>query len=149
LIRFSLKRKTTGKAIVPTGRNVWRNPKPIIQAYLRIHQTAPSSFSGLPELHVVYSPQDVYLPPIPEPIQSKVKLHTERLSERNTMNSYKNVDYVSVCPPQKDLNMRSMKPCLRDVFCMLSPIDAFRELQTMPYGYPIAESLPIDNVLEI
>jgi hypothetical protein len=72
-------KKNYSKAIVPSGKNVWRNPKPIIQAYIRIATLVPALFTRLPELHVVWHDR---LPPIPENIASKVIVHSGFMDEK-------------------------------------------------------------------
>lgn len=73
-------KKNYSKAFVPVGKNIFRNPKPIFQAYKRMKATVPSIYSKLPVLHVVYSPAhiNVYSPP---EISDKVILRGEVLPE--------------------------------------------------------------------
>ena len=75
--------KNYSKAIVPTGSNIWRNPKPIIQAYMRMQVSDPVRFSALPVLHIVHHPQRVPLPPIPDSVSSKIVLHSEVIPEKD------------------------------------------------------------------
>ena len=42
-------KKNFWKAIVPCGKNIWRNPIPILQAYFRIKRTDLSLYNSLPE----------------------------------------------------------------------------------------------------
>jgi hypothetical protein len=72
-------KKNYNKAIVPSGKNVWRNPKPIIQAYMKIAALVPSLFTKLPELHIVWHER---LPVIPENISSKVIVHSGFMDEK-------------------------------------------------------------------
>ena len=121
-------RKNYHKAIVPVGKNVWRNPKPIIQAYMRIGKTDAPLYAKLPELHIVHSPQAVSLAPIPEPFDKKIKLHSEVLSEK----AYDELLHdcgLCICMSAAEgfghaVNEAMSAGCL----LMLSPIDAFREL---------------------
>ena len=57
------KKKNYDKAIVLVGKNIYRNPKPILQAYLNIMQNHP--FSVLPHLYIPYHPDHVkfFFPP--------------------------------------------------------------------------------------
>jgi len=73
-------KKNYSKAFVPVGKNIFRNPKPIFQAYKRMKATVPSIYSKLPVLHVVYSSAhiNVYSPP---EISDKVILRGEVLPE--------------------------------------------------------------------
>lgn len=73
-------KKNYHKAIVPVGKNIYRNPKPIFQAYMRLQSTKPGVYSCLPELHVVYSPQAITIS-VPTSIRDKVTLH-ETLKEK-------------------------------------------------------------------
>jgi hypothetical protein len=54
-------KKDYSKAIVPVGKNIFRNPKPIFQAYLRLKDSDFKTYSALPVLHVVYSPSSQLL----------------------------------------------------------------------------------------
>lgn len=67
--------KNYRKAIVPTGKNIWRNPKPVVQAYMRLKETEPESWDHLPELHIVRDPTAVHLPAIPANVSSKIIVH--------------------------------------------------------------------------
>lgn len=70
--------KNYSKAVVPIGKNLWRNPRPIYQAYLRLFED-PNVFSKLPELNVVYNARLVGDYPCPPQIESKVKFHSTPL----------------------------------------------------------------------
>ena len=73
-------KKNYHKAIVPVGRNIYRYPKAILQAYDRIRQRDPVTYKKLPELHIVYDPKtmQIYVPP---EIADKVVQHSEVMSE--------------------------------------------------------------------
>ena len=68
------------KAMVPIGKNPWRHPRPILQAYHRIHEEHESLFDQLPELHLVYNSKLLGDYSIPPTIARKVKVHKEVLS---------------------------------------------------------------------
>jgi hypothetical protein len=152
--------KNYHKAIVPVGTNIWRNPKPILQAYLKIQSTIPSLYSSLPELHIVHEPKAVPVPPLPESLQGKVKLHSEVLSES---------DYdillhdcgACICMSAAEgfghaVNEAMSAGCIP----ILSPIDAFRELtenalwvsnsKVTPHPQCLAnlEDIEIDSLVE-
>lgn len=74
--------KNYGKAMVPSGKNVWRNPRPIIQVYMAIQRQNPALFAKLPELHIVHSPEAIPLPPLPEQVVGKIILHSEVMAEK-------------------------------------------------------------------
>lgn len=72
--------KNYSKAIVTIGKNLWRNPRPIFQAYLRILEENPALFNKLPELNVVYNSALTGEHPYPQQIASKLKIHSTPLS---------------------------------------------------------------------
>jgi hypothetical protein len=67
-------KKNYYKAIVPVGKNIFRHPKPIFQAYLKIHEDYPLDYTTLPVLHVVYDAKVIQVT-VPHAIQDKVILH--------------------------------------------------------------------------
>ena len=73
-------KKNYSKAMVPVGKNIYRHPRPIFQAYMRIQAENPKLYTKLPVLNVVYSPDhhDVSVPP---EISDKVILKGEVLKE--------------------------------------------------------------------
>jgi len=73
-------KKNYSKAIVPVGKNIYRNPKPIFQAYMRIKETDPTLYSKLPILHLVYSPAHLVIN-VPSEIENKVIVKSEVLKE--------------------------------------------------------------------
>jgi hypothetical protein len=68
--------------MVPAGKNVWRNPRPIIQCYMAIQKQNPGLYAMLPELHIVHSPEAIPLPPLPESLVGKIILHSEVMPEK-------------------------------------------------------------------
>lgn len=75
-------RKNYHKAIVPIGKNPWRNPRPILQAYLRIKEENPDLYQKLPELNIVYNKALLGDMPFPRGLESKLKVHDTPLSEK-------------------------------------------------------------------
>lgn len=73
-------KKNYSKAIVPIGKNIFRQPKPVFQAYMSIKQFDPVFYGKLPVLYVVYSPQDMTIV-CPEQIQDKVILKAEVMKQ--------------------------------------------------------------------
>ena len=73
-------KKNYYKAIVPVGKNIFRNPKPILQAYFRILTANPTLYNRLPTLNIVYDPTIIQFH-VPEEIKSKVHLHDKVLGE--------------------------------------------------------------------
>jgi hypothetical protein len=72
-------KKNYHKAIAPSGKNIWRNPKPIVQAYMKIQAMMPDVFKKLPELTIVYH---LDFPAIPETVSSKIKVLKEFVPEK-------------------------------------------------------------------
>jgi hypothetical protein len=121
-------RKNFHKAIVPVGKNIWRNPFPLIQAYTRIQQTNPVLFRSLPELHIVHQPEAVPIAPIPPALESKVILHSELLGE-TAYDALLHECGLCICLSAAEgfghaVNEAMSAGCI----LMLSPIDAFQEL---------------------
>ena len=73
-------KKNYSKAIVPVGKNMYRHPKPIFQAYLKIKESNTDLYSRLPTLYVVHAPNHIAIT-VPDAIQSKVVLKSEVLNE--------------------------------------------------------------------
>lgn len=73
-------RKNYYKAIVPVGKNIYRHPKPLLQAYMRFLEKYPSEYVKLPTLHIVYDASVIEIT-VPEQIKDKVILKGEVLRE--------------------------------------------------------------------
>ena len=120
--------KHFNKAIVPTGKNVWRNPRPIIQAYLGLQKQKPEVFTKLPELHIVHTPDAVPLPPLPESLASKVILHSEVMSEESYDALLKECGLCICMSAAEGFGHAVNEAMSAGCILMLSPIDAFEEL---------------------
>lgn len=121
-------RKNFHKAIVPVGKNVWRNPMPILQAYLRIQQTNPVLFRNLPELHIVHIPQAVAIPTLPDAIASKVILHSELMPEKDYDELLHECGLCICLSAIEGFGHAVNEAMSTGSIVMLSPIDAFQEL---------------------
>lgn len=75
-------RKNYSKAILPIGKNIFRQPKSVFQAYMKLKETNPTVYAKLPVLHIVYSPQDMTIT-CPEEIAEKVILKAEVMKEND------------------------------------------------------------------
>jgi hypothetical protein len=73
-------KKNYSKAIVPVGKNIYRHPKPLFQAYMKIKQENLGLYEKLPELYVVHSPEHIAVI-TPIEIQDKVNVKSEVLKE--------------------------------------------------------------------
>jgi hypothetical protein len=120
--------KHFNKAIVPTGKNIWRNPRPIIQTYLGIQKQKPELFAKLPELHIVHSPDAVPLPPLPESLTSKVILHSEVMSEESYDALLKECGLCICMSAAEGFGHAVNEAMSAGCILMLSPIDPFEEL---------------------
>ena len=119
--------KHFGKAIVPTGKNIWRNPRPIIQAYLGLQKQKPEVFAKLPELHIVHT-SEVPLPPLPESLTSKIILHSEVMSEESYDALFKECGLCICMSAAEGFGHAVNEAMSAGCVLMLSPIDAFEEL---------------------
>jgi hypothetical protein len=120
-------KKNYWKAIVPVGKNVWRNPRPIIQTYMAIKKTDPSLYASLPELNIVYEPIAMTLPELPADMTQKIKLHTT-LSEKD-YDALLHECGLCICLSAAEgfghaVNEAMSAGCM----LLLNPIEAFREL---------------------
>lgn len=73
-------KKNYYKAIVPVGKNIYRHPKPLLQAYQRLMNTKPEIYRKLPTLHIPFSETDIQIF-VPEDISSKVVLYPKPLTD--------------------------------------------------------------------
>jgi len=121
-------KKNYWKAIVPVGKNVWRNPRPIIQTYMWIHKNDIGLYRGLPELHIVHSPEHVPLPALPTEVADKIILHSEVMQEKE-YDALLQECGLCICMSAAEgfghgINEAMSAGCVM----MLSPLDAFTEL---------------------
>ena len=75
-------KKNYFKGIVPVGKNIYRHPRPLFQAYMRIQQENSQLYSKLPTLNVVFSPDHIAVT-VPPQIEDKVVLKSEVLKEKD------------------------------------------------------------------
>lgn len=68
------------KGIVLVGKNIYRNPKPVLQAYLKIKSSNPNLYALLPDLVITYHPDHIkfFFPP---ELADKVTLLDKELTE--------------------------------------------------------------------
>lgn len=121
-------KKNYWKAIVPVGKNMWRNPMPILQVYNVIAKRDPSLFRNLPELHIVHSPEHVAAPPIPPELADKVKLHSEVMSEKDYDELLQECGLCICMSAAEGFGHAINEAMSAGCMLMLSPIDAFEEL---------------------
>jgi hypothetical protein len=75
-------KKNYFKALVPLGKNIYREWKPIFEAYSQIKKNNLALFVKLPKLYVVHSPADVQVE-VPEDLAEKVVLKSEVMKEND------------------------------------------------------------------
>lgn len=75
-------KKNYSKAFIPVGKNLFRHPKPIFQAYMRIKDTDEKLYINLPSLNILYHSEKVDMK-VPESIADKVILHEKVVKEKD------------------------------------------------------------------
>ena len=121
-------KKNYWKAIVPVGKNIWRNPRPIIQVYMAIRRKDPSLYKALPTLHIVHDPQAIALPPIPDEFQEKIKLIPGPIPEKEYDELLQECGLCICFSAAEGFGHAVNEAMSAGCIPMLSPIDPFREL---------------------
>ena len=67
-------KKNYSKAIVLVGRNIYRNPKPLLKAYYDLLLSDPEVYARLPELHIPRNSREIQFF-VPPEVQPKVFLY--------------------------------------------------------------------------
>ena len=115
------------KAIVPIGKNIWRNPKPLIQAYMRIKalKELPGFYEKLPHVTMVYQ---IKLPEVPEVVKDKFTCITERMTD-NDYDALLHESGLAICLSAAEGFGHAVNEAM-SAGCnlLLSPIEPFREL---------------------
>ena len=120
--------KDSNKGIVPVGTNVWRNPKPIFQAYSRILAQHPEIFPNLPQLTVVHVPERVPIGDIPKGITSKITVRGEVIPEEEYA-ALLHTSGLVVCTSAAEGFGHAVNEALSSgCIPILSPIQPFREM---------------------
>jgi hypothetical protein len=121
-------KKNYHKAILPTGKNIWRNPKPLVQAYMRIARQDPSLYNHLPEVHVVFNPKAVPLPDVPAELTNKIKYHSEFMPEKAYDELLQECGLCICLSAAEGFGHAVNEAMSTGCNLLLSPINAFREL---------------------
>jgi hypothetical protein len=115
------------KAIVPIGKNMWRNPKPLIQAYMKIKalKELPAFYENLPHVTMVYQ---IKLPDVPESVKDKFTCITERLADKD-YDALLHESGLAICLSVAEGFGHAVNEAM-SAGCnlLLSPIEPFREL---------------------
>jgi hypothetical protein len=114
------------KGIVPVGKNIWRNPKPILQTYMRILSQKPDVFPKLPHLTIVRDPERVAVE-IPEEL--KTKIDVKAVIPEEEFKELLHTSALVVCTSAAEgfghaVNEAMSAGCIP----ILSPIQPFREM---------------------
>lgn len=148
---FMNDKKNYSKAILPVGKNIYRNPKPIFQAYMRIKQEDPALYSKLPTLYLVYSPAHLVIT-VPAEIENKVVVKAEVLKESEYDELLKECG-LCICVSLSEGFGHAVNEAM-SVGCnlILSPISPFREdlvgeVQNGTWYGEILESVPQPDCL--
>jgi len=120
--------KNPNKGIVPIGKNVWRNPKPILQAYSRILAQHPGVFPSLPHLTLVHVPSQVPIGAIPEGIKSKITLRSEVIPEEEYTALLRECGLVVCTSAAEGFGHAVNEALSAGCVPILSPIQPFREI---------------------
>jgi len=73
-------KKNYHKGIVLVGKNIKRNPKPVLQAYLKIKEKNSHLYALLPELVIPYNPECIQFY-FPSELEDKITLVSKHLTE--------------------------------------------------------------------
>ena len=120
--------KDPNKGIVPVGKNVWRNPKPIFQAYSRILAQHPEVFPKLPHLTVVHVPEHVPIGDIPSGIASKITVRGEVIPEEEYAALLHTCGLVVCTSAAEGFGHAVNEALSAGCIPILSPIQPFREM---------------------
>ena len=132
--------KNYNRALVPVGKNAWRHPKPIVQAYMRIQQTDPDLFERLPVVDLVY--YDMQVPKIPDTVSKKFVVHSERVSEKDYDQLMAYCGLV-ICTSAAEGFCHAVNEAMSaESILLLSPIEPFRELTQNALWVSSAKAVP-------
>jgi len=120
--------KDRTKGIVPVGKNVWRHPKPILQAYSRILFQNPAAFEALPHLTIVHVPSAVPIGDIPEGIKSKITVRGEVIPDEEYKTLLHTCGLVVCMSAAEGFGHAVNEAMSAGCVPILSPIEPFREL---------------------
>jgi hypothetical protein len=132
--------KNYSRALVPVGKNVWRHPKPIVQAYMRIQQTDAGLYAQLPVVDLVYN--SIQVPPIPSSVADKFVVHSERISEKEYDALVAECGLVMCTSAAEGFCHAVNEAMSAESILLLSPIEPFRELTTKAIWVSGSKSVP-------
>lgn len=119
-------KKDYNKAIVLVGKNVYRNPKPILQAYLFIQKSNPEMYKSLPKLTIPHNPELVKFHFPPELADKVTILNLLTESEYDAILSESG---LAICTSAAEGFGHAVNEAMSSgCNLILSPIKPFREL---------------------
>jgi hypothetical protein len=140
-------KKDYNRAMVPVGKNMWRHPKPIIQAYMRIQQTNSDLFAKLPVVELVY--YDMQVPKIPDSVASKFVVHSERVPEK-TYDQLMADCGLLICTSAAEGFCHAVNEGMSaECMLLLSCIDPFREMTHTALWVSSTRSIPHPECLGV
>ena len=133
-------KKNYNRALVPVGKNIWRHPKPIVQAYMRIQQTNSELYFKLPVVDLVY--YDMQVPKIPESVADKFVVHDARVSEKE-YDALMAECGLLICTSAAEGFCHAVNEGMSaECILLLSPIEALRELMHKALWVSSSKSVP-------
>ena len=141
--------KDTAKGIVPVGKNVWRHPKPILQAYSRILMQNPTAFAALPHLTIVHVPSAVPIGDIPDGIKSKIAVRGEVIPDEEYKELLRTCGLVVCTSAAEGFGHAVNEAMSAGCIPILSPIEPFRELSKNALWVSNAKVIPHPQCLGV
>jgi hypothetical protein len=139
--------KNYSRALMPVGKNIWRHPKPVIQAYMRIQQTDPDLFERLPVVDLVY--YDMQVAKIPDAVAKKFVVHSDRVSEKDYDQLMAYCGLV-ICTSAAEGFCHAVNEAMSaECVLLLSPIEPFRELTHNALWVSSAKTVPHPECLGV
>jgi hypothetical protein len=115
------------KAFVPVGKNIFRNPRPIFQAYLKIADESEQTYLKLPTLYIPFNPKHIQIN-VPPKITDKVVLLDRDLKDSEYDEILKECG-LCICISLAEGFGHAVNECMSvGMNFILSPIAPFREL---------------------
>jgi hypothetical protein len=133
-------KKDYNRALVPVGKNIWRHPKPIVQAYMRIQQTNSELYFKLPVVDLVY--YDLQVPTIPESVADKFVVHAARVSEKEYDAMMAECGLLICTSAAEGFCHAVNEGMSAECILLLSPIEALRELTHKALWVSTSKSVP-------
>jgi hypothetical protein len=138
-------RKNYSKAIVLSGKNLFRHPQIVINSYLLIKEEFRSK---LPDLHVVYDGTRMNVN-LPDELKDKVKLYSETLKQKEYDELLAECG-LGICLSSAEgfghaVNEAASSGCN----LILSDISAFKEFEYPAFFVPQNKEIPSDRVDKI